>query len=197
MSRHYDFASKMLFTQEELHARIRSTAERIAADYKDKNLTHLDNPLVLVCVLKGSFIFTADLARALCDAGVPVRVEFICVASYGADVMSSGQVRLLLDTRHSVEQRHVLLVEDIVDSALTLQYLYAHYTARGPASLRSVVLLDKPTGRRVSFSPDYVIATVPNAFVVGYGLDYDESYREVRDVVVLDPKVYTHRLQQK
>ncbi|KAH9597563.1 Phosphoribosyltransferase domain [Trypanosoma melophagium] len=197
MSRHYDFASQTLFTQEELHTRIRSVAARIAADYKDKDLRYLDNPLVLVCVLKGSFIFAADLSRALGDAGVPVRVEFICVASYGSGVSSSGQVRLLLDTRHSVEHRHVLLVEDIVDSALTLQYLHAHYAARRPATLRTVVLLDKPTGRRLSFTPDYVVATVPNAFVVGYGLDYDESYREVRDVVVLDPKIYAHRLRQK
>ncbi|ESL08758.1 hypoxanthine-guanine phosphoribosyltransferase [Trypanosoma rangeli SC58] len=193
MPRQYDFAEKILYTEEELRARIHRLAQRIAEDYKDKGLRPLDNSLVLICVLKGSFMFTADLCRALSDFNVPVHVEFICVSSYGSGVITSGQVRLLLDIRHSIEGRHAMIVEDIVDSALTLKYLQRTYTERRPASLKTVVLLDKCEGRQVNFVPDYVVASVPNVFVIGYGLDYDDSYREVRDIVVLRPEVYERR----
>ncbi|RNF00094.1 hypoxanthine-guanine phosphoribosyltransferase [Trypanosoma rangeli] len=193
MPREYDFADKVLYTEEELRARINRVAQRIAVDYKDKGLRPLDNPLVLICVLKGSFMFTADLCRALSDFNVPVHIEFICVSSYGAGVTTSGQVRMLLDIRHSIEGRHAMIVEDIVDSALTLKYLQRTYTERRPASLKTVVLLDKFEGRQVKFVPDYTVASVPNVFVIGYGLDYDDSYREVRDIVVLRPEVYEKR----
>ncbi|RNF24476.1 hypoxanthine-guanine phosphoribosyltransferase [Trypanosoma conorhini] len=193
MPREYDFSEKVLFTEEEIHDNIRRVAQRIAADYKDKGLRAIDNPLVLICVLKGSFMFTADLCRALSDFNVPVRMEFICVSSYGSGVTSSGQVRMLLDTRHSVEGRHVMIVEDIVDTALTLRYLHRTFLERRPASLKTVVLLDKVEGRRQAFVPDYVVMTVPNVFVIGYGLDYDDSYRELRDIVVLRPEVHEAR----
>ncbi|RNF15717.1 putative hypoxanthine-guanine phosphoribosyltransferase [Trypanosoma cruzi] len=193
MPREYEFAEKILFTEEEIRTRIKEVAKRIADDYKGKGLHPYVNPLVLISVLKGSFMFTADLCRALCDFNVPVRMEFICVSSYGEGLTSSGQVRMLLDTRHSIEGHHVLIVEDIVDTALTLNYLYHMYFTRRPASLKTVVLLDKREGRRVPFSADYVVANIPNAFVIGYGLDYDDTYRELRDIVVLRPEVYAER----
>ncbi|KEG10341.1 hypoxanthine-guanine phosphoribosyltransferase [Trypanosoma grayi] len=193
MGRKYDFAESVLLTQEDLQARMRAVAQRIADDYRDKDLRPITNPLVLVCVLKGSFMFTADLCRALFDMNVPTCVEFICVTSYCGGIASTGQVRMLLDTRQSIEGKHVMIVEDIVDTALTMEYLYNMYKARKPASMKTVVMLDKPEGRRVPFNADYVVARIPHVFVIGYGLDYEDCYREVRDVVVLHPKVYRDR----
>lgn len=187
--RHYPMSCKTLVTQEQIWAATVKCAKQIAADYKQYNLSD-SNPLYLLCVLKGSFMFTADLARFLCDEGVPVKLEFICVSSYGADTKTSGEVRLLLDVRDPVEDRHLMVVEDIVDSATTLEYLKRFLQAKKPASLKTVVLLDKPSGRKVPLEVDYPVITIPHAFVIGYGMDFAESYRELRDVCVLKPEYY-------
>ncbi|KAK7200115.1 hypoxanthine-guanine phosphoribosyltransferase [Novymonas esmeraldas] len=185
----YPMAARTLVTEEQVWAATAQCAKRIARDYAKFNLTTA-NPLYLLCVLKGSFMFTADLARFLADEGVPVKVEFVCASSYGSGVETSGQVRLLLDVRESVEDRHLLIVEDIVDSAITLQYLMRLMLAKNPASLKTVVLLDKPSGRKVDVLVDYPVITIPHAFVIGYGMDYAEAYRELRDVCVLKKEYY-------
>ncbi|KPI84183.1 Hypoxanthine-guanine phosphoribosyltransferase [Leptomonas seymouri] len=187
--RPYSMSSKTLVPQEKIWEATAKCAKQIAADYRKYNLSE-SNPLYLICVLKGSFMFTADLARFLCDEGVPVKLEFICVSSYGADVKTSGEVRLLLDVRDPVEERHLMIVEDIVDSAITLQYLKRFLNAKKPASLKTVVLLDKPSGRKVSLDVDYPVITIPHEFVIGYGMDFAESYRELRDVCVLKKEYY-------
>jgi hypoxanthine phosphoribosyltransferase len=135
-------------------------------------------PLVLVCVLKGALFLVADLARAL-PPSLDTRIDYLAVASYGNRNRSSGEVRLLKDTSESIEGKHVVIVEDIVDSGLTLQYLRRLLGERRPASLRSCVLLDKPYRRSSEVPMDYVGLTAPNAFIVGYGLDYQERYRNL------------------
>ncbi len=135
-------------------------------------------PFVLVGVLKGALFFTADLARAL-PTDVDATIDFIAVSSYGKADRSSGEVRLLKDTTESVEGKNVVIVEDIVDNGLTLQYLQRLLAGRNPASLRSCVLLDKPYRRRTDVRVDYVGLTAPDTFIVGYGLDYQEKYRNL------------------
>ncbi|KAG5506097.1 hypothetical protein GH5_05779 [Leishmania sp. Ghana 2012 LV757] len=187
--RNYPMSARTLVTQDQVWAATAQCAKKIAHDYKKFNLT-TENPLYLLCVLKGSFIFTADLARFLADEGVPVKVEFICASSYGTGVETSGQVRMLLDVRDPVENRHIMIVEDIVDSAITLQYLMRFMLAKKPASLKTVVLLDKPSGRKVDVLVDYPVITIPHAFVIGYGMDFAEAYRELRDICVLKKEYY-------
>ncbi len=135
-------------------------------------------PVTLIGVLKGALFLTADLARAL-PARTDATIDFIAVSSYGNADRSSGEVRLLKDTSESVEGKNVVIVEDIVDNGLTLQYLQGLLAGRKPASLRSCVLLDKPYRRSVSVALDYVGLTAPDAFIVGYGLDYQEKYRNL------------------
>ncbi|KAG8342697.1 Phosphoribosyl transferase domain [Trypanosoma vivax] len=189
-TRQYDFATRVVLTEEEVRTRTRNVAKRIAEDYRGYGLKRLENPLILVCVLKGSVVFAVELCRFLGDFGIPSRLEFICASSYGQGTVTSGEVEVKFDSARDVEGKHVLLVEDIVDTALTLKKLHDIFKERRPASLRTVVLMNKPDGRRVDFEPEYIVANVPNDFVVGYGLDYDESFREVRDVCALKPCVY-------
>lgn len=159
-------------------------AERVHGLADEIRAAHPDQPLVVIAVLKGSFIFLADLARALYPH--PVEIDFLGVRSYeGTD--STGQVRITHDLARSLEGRHVLLVEDIVDTGLTLSFLTAALRLRQPASLSVVTLLDKPSRRKVTFSPDFVGFTIPDAFVVGYGLDLDERYRELPFVGIYQP----------
>jgi hypoxanthine phosphoribosyltransferase len=163
---------RRLFDEEEIRAAIASLARRIAREYRRQ-------PLVLIGVLKGALYFTVDLARALAEMpGGPseIFVDYLCVVSYeGAG--STGNVRLLLDEATPLEGRHVLIAEDIADNGLTLAFLQTFLSERRPASLRTCVLFDKPSHRRVTVRLDYVGLTVPNTFVVGYGLDYQERYR--------------------
>jgi hypoxanthine phosphoribosyltransferase len=162
-------------------------AEEITRDYAGKTV-------VLLGVLKGALFVTADLARAL--AGVPgstleVNLDFLGVSSYGNAHRSSGEVRLVQDTSHSIEGKHVLIVEDIVDNGLTLQYLMTLLGGRAPASLRAAVLLDKPYNRRVDVPVHYIGMTCPDEFVVGYGLDYQERYRTLPYVAKLRSEIFT------
>lgn len=183
---------EVLFTEKELLQLIKKCARTIAAAYASKGLSD-SNPLVLINVLKGSTIFTADLIRILTDLGVPCVMECVCCSSYGNETSTSGEVRMLLDVRDTLEGKHVLIVEDIVDSATTLVFLTKTLWARKPASVKTVVLLDKIVPRQYPFQPDFVVTTVPNKFVIGYGLDYAEKFRGIRDVVVLKKSYYAKR----
>jgi hypoxanthine phosphoribosyltransferase len=166
-----------LIPADQIAARIATLADEIRA-------RHHDHPLLLVGVMKGSFLFHADLVRALHD--LDVRIDFLGVHSY-AGTSSTGAVRLTNDLKHSIDGQHVVLVEDIVDTGLTMRFLFDHLSRHSPASLEVATLLDKPSRRKVEFIPDYIGFSIPDAFVVGYGLDLDERYRNLPDVRVYTP----------
>ena len=169
-----------LLSEERIHLVVEQLAETISNDYKD--LVSVEDPLLLVGILKGAVIFMADLARALT---VPTAMDFMAVSSYGASTSSSGVVRILHDLDTVVEGRHVLIVEDIVDTGLTLKYLREHLESRNPEDLRICSLLDKPSRRRADVAVEYVGVAIPDEFVIGYGLDWDEKYRDLACVRVL------------
>ncbi len=177
---------RVLFSESEIAAAIARLAREIAADYAGK-------PLLVLGVLKGALYVTADLARAISRLPGPncVEVDFLVVSSYGNSYRSSGEVRVLKDTGTNIAGKNVLVVEDIVDNGLTLQYLRSLLLGRQPASLRSCVLFDKPYNRRVDVPIDYVGLVAPNEFVVGYGLDYGESYRNLPYLAQLRPAVFS------
>ncbi len=166
----------VLISQQELQKRVKELADEISADYAGRDL-------LLIGVLKGSFVFLADLMR---NMDHHITVDFMGTSSYGDSTKSSGEVRITKDLEKSVAGRHVLLVEDIVDSGLTLRYLLDTLRTRQPASLKVCALLDKPARRSVRVSLDYYGFIIPNAFVVGYGLDYDERFRGLPYVGVLE-----------
>jgi hypoxanthine phosphoribosyltransferase len=177
----------VIFSAAEIAGAIRRMAEEIARDYLGKTV-------VLLGVLKGALFVTADLARtldAVAAGGVEVRLDFLAVSSYGNAHRSSGEVRLIQDTSHSIEGKHVLIVEDIIDNGLTLKYLMTLLGGRAPASLRVAVLLDKPYNRGADVHVDYVGLTCPDEFVVGYGLDYQERYRTLPYVAKLRSEIFT------
>jgi hypoxanthine phosphoribosyltransferase len=172
----------ILLTETQIQARIGELGRAVSADYGDRTLT-------LVSVLKGSLPFMADLMRAI---DRPLRIDLMEVSSYGgATTESSGLVRILKDLSSSIEGEHVLIVEDIIDTGLTLNYLVRYLRGKKPASLRICTLLDKPARRLVEIDVDYIGFTIPDQFVVGYGLDYGELYRNLRFVGVLRPEVYS------
>jgi hypoxanthine phosphoribosyltransferase len=172
---------RVIVSQEEIQARVDELAAQISADY-EKN-----GQLVVVGILKGAFIFLSDLTRRLT---VPHRVDFMALSSYGQTTTTSGVVRIIMDVRVSVEARHVLVVEDIVDTGYTLNYLLNVLRMRNPASLRSCVLLSKPDRRQVDVPIDYVGFEIPDVWVVGYGLDYAETHRTLPYIGELKPEVY-------
>ena len=159
----------VLIGEEELHKRIDELAEEISVELRDKDP-------VFICVLKGAFVFVADLIRRL---DLPLTTEFIRVSSYGNNVVTSGEVKLELDLANSVSGRHLVLVEDIVDTGLTLQYLRANLATRSPASIRICALLHKPENNVKLSTIDYLGFNIPSKFVVGYGLDYQGYYRNL------------------
>ena len=173
---------QILFTQEQVAARVREMAAQISRDYAGKT------PLV-VGILRGSFIFMADLVRAM---EVPLTLDFMVASSYGAGTVSSGKVKIGLDLQEDIAGRDVLLVEDILDTGNTLSKLVAELKGRQPASLKLCVLLDKPERRTKPIEADYVGFTIPDAFVVGCGLDYDQLYRQLPYIGILKPSVYEH-----
>ncbi|MGI6658589.1 MAG: hypoxanthine phosphoribosyltransferase [Dethiobacteraceae bacterium] len=172
------YVEKVLLTREEIQKRITELGAEISRDYAGQDL-------LLICVLKGAVIFLADLMRQI---SVPVEIDFMAVSSYGAATVSSGVVRILKDLDVSIENRHCLIVEDIIDTGLTLKYLEENLNSRQPASLKIVTLLDKPERRQVEIAPDYCGFQIPDEFVVGYGLDFDEKYRSLPDICVLGEK---------
>lgn len=173
---------QILFTQEQVAARVREMAAQISRDYAGKT------PLV-VGILRGSFIFMADLVRAM---DIPLTLDFMVASSYGAGTVSSGKVKISLDLQEDIAGRDVLLVEDILDTGNTLSKLVAELKGRQPASLKLCVLLDKPERRTKPIEADYVGFTIPDAFVVGCGLDYDQLYRQLPYIGILKPSVYEH-----
>jgi hypoxanthine phosphoribosyltransferase len=176
----YDDAESVLIKRDKIAARVKELGAQIAADYKDKN------PL-MICILKGSAIFFADLIRAM---DIPLELEFMAISSYGSSSKSSGEVKVVKDTDKSLENRHVILVEDIVDTGLTLAYLKNMLARRAPASFKICSLLDKPERRETEIKADYLGFTVPNSFVIGYGLDYAQKYRNMPDICILKPEIY-------
>ncbi len=170
---------KVLLDDEAVARRVAELAEQISADYEGEKV-------LLICVLKGAVIFTSDLMRRL---KIPVEIDFIAVSSYGSDTASSGVVRILKDLESSIQGKDVLIVEDIVDTGLTLNYLRKNLLSRQPRSLKVVTLLDKPARRRVEFTPDYCGFEIPDHFVVGYGLDFNENYRQLAGIYILDPEL--------
>jgi hypoxanthine phosphoribosyltransferase len=171
---------EILITPDRLQKRIAELAERIDADYADREL-------LLVGVLKGAVMVMADLARAI---RLPVHMDWMAVSSYGSGTKSSGVVRILKDLDSDITGRHVLVVEDIVDSGLTLSWLVSNLQSRQPASLQVCALLRKPTAARMDVDVTYVGFDIPNAFVIGYGLDYAERYRNLPFIGTLAPHVY-------
>ena len=170
-------AVNVLIEAARIQARIRELASEIERDYPTGDEIHF------VCVLKGGFVFMADLARAM---SARVTMDFIATSSYAQSTRSSGEVRLLKDLDSGLEGRHVIIVEDIVDTGLTLTYLQDILRARAPKSLKTVCLLSKPSRRQVDVKVDYIGFTIEDHFVVGYGLDYAEKYRNLAHIAVLD-----------
>ena len=171
----------VLYTEEQLSERIHKLGRQISADYAGREP-------VFVGILSGSFIFMADLVRA-CD--LTCTVDFMSVSSYGSGTVSSGKINIKKDLSHSIEGRDVIIVEDILDTGNTLYHLKDYLRKYHPASVRVAVLLDKPERRTADITADYAGFTVPDAFIVGYGLDYDQRYRSLPYIGVLKPSVYS------
>lgn len=174
---------KVLVSEEELKAKVAELGAQISKDYEGRNL-------VLVSILKGSVVFMADLMRAV---SIPCSIDFMVVSSYGASTVSSGEVRLIKDLDRSIMGKDVILVEDIVDTGMTLKYLKRLLYSRGANSMKIATLLDKPARRVSELTVDYSCFVIPDAFVVGYGLDYDEVYRNLPEVGILSPSVYENK----
>jgi hypoxanthine phosphoribosyltransferase len=176
----------VLLTTEQIQARTAELGEQIGNDYRDV-AAQTGQDLLLITVLKGAVIFVTDLARAI---PVPTQFEFMAVSSYGSSTSSSGVVRILKDLDRDINDRDVLIVEDVVDSGLTLSWLSRNLSTRHPRSLRVCTLLRKPDAMHANVDIAYVGFDIPNEFVVGYGLDYDERYRDLSYIGTLDPRVY-------
>lgn len=177
----YNDIEKVVFSEEQIQTRIQELGEQISKDYAGKK------PLV-ICILKGAFIFMADLVKRV---DVPLELDFMAVSSYGASTKSSGVVRIVKDLEVSVEGRDVLIVEDIIDTGLTLSYLIEVLQGRKANSIKVVTLFDKPARRNVNMEADYKGFVLPDEFIVGYGLDYAEMYRNLPYIGVLKPEIYS------
>ncbi len=171
---------EILISEEALKAKIAELGTKITEDYKGKEL-------LLVCVLKGAVIFVSDLMRKI---DLPLDIDFMAISSYGSETKSSGVVRILKDLNTGIEGKHVLIVEDIIDSGLTLSYLVDNLRSRGPESVEICTILDKPERRSIDLDIKYTGFQVPDEFVVGYGLDYAEKYRNLPYIAVLKEEVY-------
>lgn len=175
-----DNIERILVSEKDIESRVKELGEAISRDYRNKNL-------LLVGVLKGSMVFMADLMRAI---DVNCKIDFMCVSSYGASTRSSGQVRIIMDLKQPIKDYDVLIVEDILDSGLTLSHLKEMLLTRAPHSIAIATLLDKPSRRRSEIVPDYKGFSIEDEFVVGYGLDYNEDYRNLPYIGVLKRSVY-------
>lgn len=171
-----------LIDEQKLHTRIQELGKQIDADYADSE------NLLMVCILKGSYMFMSDLSRA---CRVAHMVDFMAVSSYGNETRSSGAVRIALDLRSSIEGRDVIIIEDIVDTGLTLSYLLENLKSRKPKSLKVASLLSKPARHKIHVPVDYLGFEVPDEFVIGYGLDFAQLYRSLPFIAVLKPEVFS------
>lgn len=177
----YRDLDRILLTKEEIAEKVRALGKQITRDYEGKTP-------VLVCILKGASVFFADLIR---EIELPMTLDFMAISSYGSATKTSGVVRILKDLDNDILGKDVIVVEDIVDSGVTLNYLKQILFQRGASSLRIATLLDKPARRKVKdLKVDYMCFDIPDAFVVGYGLDYDQKYRNLPDIGVLSPRIY-------
>ncbi len=179
----YQDIQEVLIRREEISNAVKMLGDMITHDYKGKEP-------IMVCILKGASIFYADLLRSV---DLPVHMDFMIVSSYGNGTTSSGNVRIRRDLDEDVAGRDVILVEDIVDSGVTLFFLSRIMKERGASTVKIATLLDKPAGRKVDIKADYFCFTVPEEFVVGYGLDYAEKYRNLPDICVLKPEIYASK----
>lgn len=178
-----DGIKSILLTEEAISNRVRELGEQISKDYAGKNL-------MMVSVLKGSVVFMADLMRSI---SVPLSIDFLAVSSYGSGTKSSGEVKIMKDLDKPLAGKDILIIEDILDSGMTLSYIINLMEGRDPASMRLCTLLDKPERRQVPVDCHYVGFSVPDEFVVGYGLDYDEKYRNLPYIGILNPSVYLNK----
>jgi len=172
---------RVLFSEELIAETVKRLGAKISRDYKNKNL-------LMVSVLKGSILFMTDLMRAI---NIHCRIDFMCVSSYHGTKKSTGIVKIIKDLDIPISGYDLLIVEDILDSGMTLNYILEILKARNPESIKICTLFDKPYMRKVNIKPDYIGLVVPNEFIVGYGLDYDEKYRNLPFVGILKPKVYS------
>ena len=172
---------RVLLSEDEIREKVRELGGKITADYKNSNL-------MLVTVLKGAVVFLADLMRQI---DVPAEIDFMVVSSYGSGVKSSGVVKIVKDLDVPLAGKDILIVEDILDSGLTLSYIKELLESRGPRSIRIATLLDKPSRRKVDLQADYIGCSVPDECVIGDGLDYDEKYRNLPYIGILQPEVYS------
>lgn len=177
----HDDVGEVLISHQQIRERTEELGRQITEDYDGKD------PL-LICILKGGLMFLADLMRAI---DLPLEIDFIAVSSYGDSTESSGVVRILMDLERNIRGRHVLIVEDIIDTGRTLSYIIENLHTRGPASIKVCTLLDKPARRELEIPIDYVGFTIPDRFVIGYGLDYGEIYRNLPFVGILKPELYS------
>lgn len=172
---------EVLVTEEEIASKVKEIASKVSEDYKGKDL-------IMVGILKGAFIFMSDLSRSL---SIPVTLDFMAVSSYGKSSESTGEVRIVKDLDFSVEDKHILIIEDIIDTGYTLAYLTDNLRKRGAKSVKVCALLDKPERRKVDIKVDYPGFAIPDEFVVGYGLDYAEIGRNLPYVAALKEEVYS------
>lgn len=178
-----DEIKKVLFTEEDLQSKCKELGEKITSDYEGKEL-------LIVGVLKGSVLFASDLIK---NIKIPCEIDFMAVSSYGNSTESSGVVRILKDLDNGIEGKDVLIVEDIVDTGNTLSYLKQYLNGRGANSVKIITLLDKPERRTAEIDVDYIGFEVPNEFIVGYGIDYAEKYRNLPFIGILDEQVYSKK----
>ena len=171
---------RVIFSEEEIHAQVKRMGQQISRDYAGREP-------VCVGVLKGCFVFMADLMR---EIDLNCKIDFMSVSSYGAGTTSTGEVRITKDLSHSIEGRDVIIVEDILDSGVTLSYLMKFLKGRKPASIKICTLLDKPSRRKADITPDYSGFLCPDVFIVGYGLDFAERYRNLPFIGELKPEIY-------
>lgn len=176
----------ILITDEEIKELVKRVAAQISKDYENKNL-------LMIGILKGAYTFMSDLSRSLT---IPHKIDFMCAKSYGSEAETSGDVKILLDLTHPIRDYDCLVVEDILDTGYTLKALNKLLSARDPKSLKLCTLLDKPQRREVKIEADYVGARIPNEFIVGYGLDYNEQYRYLPYIASLKEEVYTKKLKK-
>lgn len=181
MDRIHPDIERIVLSEDAIRDKVRELGAQISEDYGDESV-------LLIAVLRGAALFVADLARAITS---PVEIDFMAVSSYGSSTKSSGVVRIIKDLDETIEGRHVLVAEDILDTGLTLKYLLKNLASRKPASLEVVTLLSKKDKQRVPIDCKYVGFDIPDEFVVGYGLDYAERYRNLPYVGILEPRVYT------
>lgn len=175
-----DIVERILISEEQIQERVKELGAAISEDYAGETIQ-------LICILKGGLMFLCDLAKHIT---VPVTYDFMSVSSYGDATQSSGIVRITKDLEESIEGKHVIIVEDIIDTGLTLSYLLKNLLSRNPASLKICTLLNKPSNRRVEIPVDYEGFIVPNEFLVGYGLDFKQLYRNIPYVFIPKPKYY-------